>query len=470
MPTQRSKDPSGATPAPSSSSTRRSYLPAERQDMILSLLTRENVVTVPKLAEYLGTTEITVRRDLTTLAEAGLLRRVRGGAMSIGNVKDPSKAEAAPASSRSRSAVGADADAVEPDAADPNAAVGRVVQRGNGGRPLLRTETIDRLDRQIDQTIPAAATGIAGVSGTLAAAGSSTGSPASTGTASATAVSEPRSRGTIGLMFPEPSFFWPTVIETIRNDAARLGYETEVHESSYERIRESEILDSFTANPSLCGIIACPSSEEDVAEASWNWISHSPVPVVVAERDQPFAAMTYHDSVRTNHPYGVRMAINHFREHGHRHVGAAFTMTPTCSVIEESWNQLTSRTNLLDCPFVIDGIQPYDTQGVEEIVDRTLETGVTGLLVHSDYLAIALAQALERHGKRVPEDVSLISIDGYATPSSRPLTVLRSPQHEFARECLSSLLWRLDHPDWPTRHIFVDPRLIDRHSVVPIDG
>ncbi|PLS31992.1 Periplasmic binding protein-like domain-containing protein [Bifidobacterium margollesii] len=417
MPTQRSSQRSTAEPV---ASAPRSYLPAERQDMILSLLTRENVVTVPRLAEYLGTTEITVRRDLTTLAEAGLLRRVRGGAMSVGGVKDTA-------------------------GANQQSAASRTVAHGDDetltvGEPLLSAETIDQLDRQIEQPIP-----------------------------SVTTNTTPRGKGTIGLMFPEPSFFWPTVIDTIRADAARLGYRTEVRESSYERIRESEILDSFAENSSLRGIIACPSAEEDVSEASWNWISHSPVPVVVAERDQPFAAMTYHDSVRTNHPYGVRMAINHFREHGHRHVGAAFTMTPTSAVIEEAWNQLTGRTNLLECPFVIDGIQPYDTQGVEEIVDKTLETGVTGLLVHSDYLAIALAQALERHGKRVPDDVSLISIDGYATPSSRPLTVLRSPQQEFARECLSSLLWRLDHPDWPTRHIFVDPRLIDRHSVVALD-
>ncbi|WP_202962038.1 DeoR family transcriptional regulator, partial [Bifidobacterium biavatii] len=71
--------PTGAA----SGATKRDYLPAERQDMILSLLTRQNVATVQELATLLNTSDITIRRDLTTLADAGLLRRIRGGAMSV---------------------------------------------------------------------------------------------------------------------------------------------------------------------------------------------------------------------------------------------------------------------------------------------------------------------------------------------------------------------------------------------------
>ncbi|MBT1178055.1 substrate-binding domain-containing protein [Bifidobacterium callimiconis] len=414
----------------------RSYLPAERQDMILSLLTRENVVTVPALAKYLNTTEITVRRDLSVLAEAGLLRRVRGGAMSVGsNGTDGSPTTPATTTKAS--------DATASNTASTPAAP--------TGEPLLNTDAIDQLDRTIlplnDEDLRDMRIGVP---------------------QPVIPQRDNRDKGVIGLMFPEPSFFWPTVIAEIHTEAAKLGYRVEIRESSYERIRENEILDTFGSVPNLRGIIACPSSEEDVSQASWNWIDHSPVPVVVAERDQPYSSNVFHDSVRTNHPYGVRKAINHFRERGHRHVAAAFTLTPTSEIIEEAWHQLVDKTNLLECPFVFDGIQPYDTHGVEEIVERTIDSDVTGLLVHSDYLAIALAQSLERHGKRVPADISIISVDGYATPSSRPLTVLRSPQHEFAAECLNTLLWRLEHPDWPARHILIDPRLIDRGSVATI--
>ena len=450
-----------ASDGTATAASQRSYLPAERQDMILSLLTRENVVTVPTLAKYLGTTEITVRRDLSVLADAGLLRRVRGGAMSIGGTETDSSGQGQTSTSVG-GAHAAIAKAVPAGAAATiaeHAAVTADIAARNS-EPLLNDDAIDRLDRTMmplnDEDLRDMSIGVRQPAAPTIA------------TTPAPHVNRGGSKGVIGLMFPEPSFFWPTVIGEIQTEAAKLGYQVEIRESSYERIRENEILDTFGSVNNLVGIITSPSSEEDVSQASWNWINHSPVPVVIAERDQPYSSNVFHDSVRTNHPYGVRKAINHFRDRGHRHVAAAFTLTPTSEIIEEAWHQLVDKTNLLECPFVFDGIQPYDTHGVEEIVERTLDSEATGLLVHSDYLAIALAQAFERHGKRVPADISLISIDGYATPSSRPLTVLRSPQHEFAAECLNTLLWRLDHLEWPSRHMLIDPRLIDRGSVATI--
>jgi DeoR/GlpR family transcriptional regulator of sugar metabolism len=52
-----------------------------RQKAILDALHRDGRVEVPDLAERLGISAITVRRDLDQLAESGALRRVRGGAV-----------------------------------------------------------------------------------------------------------------------------------------------------------------------------------------------------------------------------------------------------------------------------------------------------------------------------------------------------------------------------------------------------
>ena len=52
-----------------------------RQREILDALHRDGRVEVPELAERLGISAITIRRDLDQLAESGALRRVRGGAV-----------------------------------------------------------------------------------------------------------------------------------------------------------------------------------------------------------------------------------------------------------------------------------------------------------------------------------------------------------------------------------------------------
>lgn len=385
------------------SSPKRDYLPAERRNMILSLLTQQNVATVPELAALLNTTEITVRRDLTALADAGLLKRVRGGAMSVG-------------------------DATEQAAAAGTAGgAGAIVS----GRTPAGTATIHAIDRRPELSPEQPA---------------------------------------IGVMLPEPSFFWPGVINHMHEVAARLGLRLITRQSAYEdNLHEDRILQGFADDPTVCGIIAAPNAHPQIGARTWDWIERAAMPTVVIERDQPLLGNCYVDSVRTNHRYGVRKAAVHFLSHGHHRIGAAFNDSPTSGQIQNGWRQVVEASDEIECPFVFDDIQPYDTKGVDDIVDKILLSGVTGMLVHSDYLAIAIAQTLERRGKRVPQDVSLISIDGFATPSSRPLTVLRSSGKDLAEAAISTLITRIQNPDAATRHVFVDPTLVDRGSVVDVE-
>lgn len=392
-------DPMTDTPVPGAA--KRDYLPAERRDMILSLLTQQSVVTVPELAKLLNTTAITVRRDLTALANAGLVKRVRGGAMSVG-------------------------EAPERAAGQPAMGLGGVVTGHTAaGVPTVRPVT-HQPELSPDQ-------------------------PA------------------IGVMLPEPSFFWPGVTGHMRDYAARLGMRLVTRECAYEgATREDLILQSFADDPTVCGIIAAPTASASADHNAWDWIERTALPTVVIERDQPTLGTCYVDSVRTNHQYGVRKAAVHFLAHGHHRIGAAFNLSPTAAQIQDGWRQVVDASDAIDCPFVFDGIQPYDTKGVGGIVDKILLSGVTAMLVHSDYLAIAIAQELERRGRRVPQDLSMISVDGFATPSSRPLTVLRSPEQDLAQAAVSMLVTRLQDPAAATRHLFVDPALIDRGSVVDV--
>ena len=55
-------------------------LPVTRRDQLLDVLRREGTVRVSDIASALGVTPVTVRRDITQLANEGLVRRVHGGA------------------------------------------------------------------------------------------------------------------------------------------------------------------------------------------------------------------------------------------------------------------------------------------------------------------------------------------------------------------------------------------------------
>jgi len=63
-----------------------SIIPASRQQYILSLIKTEGTVTVSQLAEELGVSELTIRRDLDQLEKKGLVERTHGGATARRNL------------------------------------------------------------------------------------------------------------------------------------------------------------------------------------------------------------------------------------------------------------------------------------------------------------------------------------------------------------------------------------------------
>ncbi|HEY4460519.1 MAG TPA: DeoR family transcriptional regulator, partial [Pseudonocardiaceae bacterium] len=56
---------------------------SERHQSITDHVRNLGRVSVAELADALGTSEMTIRRDLEELARLGVLRRVRGGAVSL---------------------------------------------------------------------------------------------------------------------------------------------------------------------------------------------------------------------------------------------------------------------------------------------------------------------------------------------------------------------------------------------------
>lgn len=365
-------------------------LPAERRNAILNILTQKKTVTIPELADALDTTEITIRRDLTSLSEANLLRRVRGGAMSISAAAQPAT------SSKEESTLPVES-----------------------GMPSFNHRTSNKL---------------------------------------------------IGILVPEPSFLWPSVLDSIQQALEPTGFSALIQTTAYDDdMHDEKTLQSLAENPDVQGLIVVPNSHPDISAKTWEWMEQTDIPIVVMNREQPPLCENPIDSVAVNYAYGVQKAALLFKKNHHSHIGAAFSQTTTSGIINKAWHDVLANTHDFDCPFILTDIMPYDAQNVRKVAQTIIDTGVTAVLAHSDYLAIAIAHALEVYGKSVPKDVSLISIDGFAMPSVRPLTSLRSPNHALAFEAVSLLLEKIADPNQVTRHVLLDPDLIDFGSVASLE-
>ena len=60
-------------------------LKQQRLNIIQELLSQKEIVQVSDLTNILNVTEMTVRRDLKTLEDAGKLLRIHGGAKTVDN-------------------------------------------------------------------------------------------------------------------------------------------------------------------------------------------------------------------------------------------------------------------------------------------------------------------------------------------------------------------------------------------------
>lgn len=81
------------------------------------------------------------------------------------------------------------------------------------------------------------------------------------------------------------------------------------------------------------------------------------------------------------------------------------------------------------------------------------EPGIDALFAASNLMALGALRALREAGRRVPEDVAVIGFDdaGFAGRTDPPLTTVRQPMAEVAREMTRLLLAKIDGRPTPDR-------------------
>ncbi len=165
-------------------------------------------------------------------------------------------------------------------------------------------------------------------------------------------------------------------------------------------------------------------------------------------------------------------AVNILLDLGHRRIAA---LVPSCT--DRSISQLRYKGYLaaladhgvdFDRNLLVETGGGFSMQeayaGVETLLSRGAD--FTAIFTLSDTMAIAAMKALHDHGRMVPDDCSIIAIDGlhiseYTIPT---LTTMVQPSDEMARESVQILLDMLKNGAKP-RHLRMDATLRQGGSV-----
>ena len=139
--------------------------------------------------------------------------------------------------------------------------------------------------------------------------------------------------------------------------------------------------------------------------------------------------------------------VRHLIANGHRRIAALITCTDDRSISQlryEGYVQAMEEAGFpLEDPLVI-CTDTYNIQGAYQAMTRALDDGgnFTAVFAISDNMAIGAMRALRENGRAVPEDCSVIAVDGievsdYIDP---PLTTFCQPMEEMGRHSVEILL------------------------------
>ncbi|MGW2378633.1 LacI family DNA-binding transcriptional regulator [Streptomyces sp. NPDC001658] len=273
-----------------------------------------------------------------------------------------------------------------------------------------------------------------------------------------------RSR-TIGVMFTVHQTFHTDLIEGIYPEAERLGYDVLLSAAAQGRSEEKAV-EALLGHRCEALILLGPDAEPDYLDE----LGKRAVTVSVSRR-VPGARV---DFVHSAEGKGVRQAMDHLVELGHRrivHVDGG--RGPGSAERRRSYRASMRRHGLEAEARVIPGAHTEES-GIETgrllLAERDRGQSLpTAVLAGNDRCAMGLLMALTRSGVEVPRDLSVVGYDDSHLSHLMPigLTTVRQDAGLMAEHAVRFAVERLRDPESEPREAVLDPKLVVRGSSGP---
>ena len=172
---------------------------------------------------------------------------------------------------------------------------------------------------------------------------------------------------------------------------------------------------------------------------------------------------------------GARVALQHLLHLGHREI-AFMKGQPHSSDAEDRWQavcKVAQELGLKMDPDLIVNLEfddPSPQSGypyAKQLLER--EKNFTALFAYNDISAIGAIRAIQEHGLRIPQNVSVVGFDdipwaAFHTPS---LTTVRQPLDRMGQIAAETLIRMIEHGGESASEIAIEPTLVVRESTGP---
>ena len=198
------------------------------------------------------------------------------------------------------------------------------------------------------------------------------------------------------------------------------------------------------------------------------------IPVVMIERtlDIPFV-----DRVRIDDLKGSQEATGHIIAKGHRRIGF-IGRKPNLPVNDvehlrfQGYLNACLEAKLTPNDELVRHMEEYSVEAGYQAAESLMKLSdpPSALFATSDLFIAGVLQYLQKHGRKVPADVSLVGYDDTLSALlAPPVTSVALSHEKMGEQAIQLLVQRTEDIKAPSRSVMIATVLIDRHSVAEID-
>lgn len=255
-----------------------------------------------------------------------------------------------------------------------------------------------------------------------------------------------------------------SILDAIEEYANQSGYTVSLVNISHDTY-ERKLLSLDYSN--LKGIIFFAS---EISEDCLNYTLRFPLPAVYIDI---FSMQKNINTVNADQRQIANLAAMHLKNHGHTSIGYLKAL-PERGYLGQRFSYFNDTLKSLDIHLNPQFIFSFNMleQDLNEQLERAfsgIETFPTAFFAESDTLATSCISALKKRGFRIPNDISVVSVDNtkISQLTTPELTSIDVNMCEMGRVAVERLLQLIEDPSRPTLSIYITPSLIRRESSGP---
>lgn len=263
-------------------------------------------------------------------------------------------------------------------------------------------------------------------------------------------------------------YIFPRTIQGIENVLLDAGYSVQIAFTNNRHEREKTVLEDIINRDEVSGLIVEPTKSgiPNPNLQLYRELLKARVPVIFINSYYPQLEIPH---VSINDYMAGRKMTKYLISMGHERIGGIFKL--------DDGQGKDRFAGYMDAMFdaglpVEDGkvvwVDTLEKEHLEKTEEKVLERfrDCTAVFCYNDEVAFGLLGIFKRHGIRVPEDVSVVSVDDseLAVLGDVPLSSAPHPMERLGEKVAKNLLRMMEEPGFDANYEF-EPDVIERASV-----